>query len=172
MEHYLGVKLVQARSMTRAEFADLTGLTVVDGDETRAGYLVQYKDGYQSWSPKEAFEEAYLPLDADESRITQDVIDAMVSETSGRQIDPKTTLVTTVCKTGFVLHEASSCVDPANYDTETGIAMGVKTIKNKLWFALGFVLQWARFGLKQAEQPDRPADKAAAGIGGAKQVED
>lgn len=29
-----------------------------------AGYAVKYADGYQSWSPKAAFEEAYQPLHA------------------------------------------------------------------------------------------------------------
>ena len=28
------------------------------------GYLVEYKDGYRSWSPQEAFEEAYRPAES------------------------------------------------------------------------------------------------------------
>lgn len=30
----------------------------------KPGYAVTYKDGYKSWSPKEAFEEAYRPLNS------------------------------------------------------------------------------------------------------------
>ena len=29
----------------------------------KPGYKVKYKDGYESWSPKEVFEEAYRELD-------------------------------------------------------------------------------------------------------------
>lgn len=32
--------------------------------DDQVGYGVKYADGYQSWCPKEAFEEAYQPLDA------------------------------------------------------------------------------------------------------------
>lgn len=32
--------------------------------EDKPGYAVKYADGYTSWSPKAAFEEAYQPLDA------------------------------------------------------------------------------------------------------------
>lgn len=48
-QQYYGTKLVEAWPDYR------------DGGE---GYGVKYKDGYISWSPKEAFEEAYQPLDA------------------------------------------------------------------------------------------------------------
>jgi hypothetical protein len=33
------------------------------GAEAESGYAVKYADGYTSWSPKAAFEEAYRPLD-------------------------------------------------------------------------------------------------------------
>lgn len=45
MKHYIGVKMVQAEPMEK------------DG---KAGYKVVYPDGYESWSPKEVFEEAYF----------------------------------------------------------------------------------------------------------------
>lgn len=44
MKWYVGVKMVQAEPMEK------------DGKE---GYKVVYADGYESWSPKEVFEEAY-----------------------------------------------------------------------------------------------------------------
>lgn len=36
----------------------------VHGETGREGYVVRYADGYESWSPKEAFEEAYRACDA------------------------------------------------------------------------------------------------------------
>lgn len=32
--------------------------------ESKPGYGIIYEDGYQSWSPKKVFEDAYQPLDA------------------------------------------------------------------------------------------------------------
>lgn len=51
MRNYIGVKIVKAE------------LEVKDGN---LGYKVVYPDGYVSWSPKEAFEKAYRPLDCED----------------------------------------------------------------------------------------------------------
>jgi len=48
MKTYIGVKVVKAVPMEK------------DG---QPGYKVKYKDGYESWSPKDVFEEAYRELD-------------------------------------------------------------------------------------------------------------
>jgi hypothetical protein len=32
-------------------------------DDSEDGYAVKYEDGYISWSPKEVFEKAYVPID-------------------------------------------------------------------------------------------------------------
>lgn len=45
MKHYIGVKHIKAEPQEK------------DG---KAGYKVVYDDGYESWSPKEAFEKAYF----------------------------------------------------------------------------------------------------------------
>lgn len=47
MTQYIGTKLI------RAETADREG---------KDGYKVLYADGYESWSPKAVFEEAYRPV--------------------------------------------------------------------------------------------------------------
>lgn len=64
MKKYIGTKTVYAQPMT-AEEAKEKGYKV--GDNTGNGYEVEYKDGYKSWSPGQAFEEAYrvaeTPLD-------------------------------------------------------------------------------------------------------------
>ena len=62
-EEYIGTKRVEAVPMTRGEYAELSGrnsiLTEKGESSSDAGYLVKYPDGYQSWSPKKAFEDAY-----------------------------------------------------------------------------------------------------------------
>ena len=59
---YIGVKIVGATPMGRAEFEIKHGRNV-GGDKTGDGYEVTYEGGYQAWSPKEAFESAYRPVD-------------------------------------------------------------------------------------------------------------
>lgn len=69
MKTYIGTKVVKAEPMTHGE-ANKRGLlqpnrTVRDADAP--GYLVEYDNGYQSWSPKDVFDKAYSiaesPLD-------------------------------------------------------------------------------------------------------------
>jgi GMP synthase-like glutamine amidotransferase len=72
MNRYIGVKLINAKAMSREEYNELRGWTVpADENPEDAGYLVEYVDGgkanteqfagYVSWSPKDVFERAYRP---------------------------------------------------------------------------------------------------------------
>ena len=72
MEKFIGTKIVQAYPAYR--YTMLSGCYVyVPHDEDNPqmlgatacedGYRVIYQDGYQSWSPKEAFEQAYRQVD-------------------------------------------------------------------------------------------------------------
>lgn len=60
----------------------------------------------------------------------------------------KTTLVRVVLPTGFELVEASACVDHENYSEKYGAEICMEKIKARLWFLMGFTLQWAHKGLK------------------------
>ena len=147
MKSYLGVKVLKAKLMTLGDYNAYRGWKIpANEDKEREGYLVQYSDEYESWSPKEAFESAYLPLE-DPTKITQAEIEAFVLAAEDSQIDEKTTLVKMNTVTGFVQYEVSSCVDPANYDHALGVELATKRITDRLWPMLGFVLQWGRFGL-------------------------
>ena len=132
---YIGIKLISAIPSTK------------DGQE---GYTVKYPDGYISWSPKEQFESAYLPLSSDEGKICIEDLRSMTARVDAENLaDGKTTLVKRELVTGFVQYETSSCVDPKNYDPVLGADIAVKRMDTGLWFALGFVLQWAKYGLKK-----------------------
>lgn len=68
MKQYIGVKIIQAEPGTMAEaVARKNGLPKEDfkenGNADKEGYIVQYPDGYVSWSPKKTFEEAYRRCD-------------------------------------------------------------------------------------------------------------
>ena len=62
MRQYICTKTVWAEPMSRKE-AEKRGLVrdvEPDNVPDEPGYHVLYKDGYQSWSPKEAFEDGYV----------------------------------------------------------------------------------------------------------------
>lgn len=63
MQRYLGVKLIEAQP------AFMLDGTIYPKDKPypramglKDGYQVVYPDGYESWSPKATFEEAYRPI--------------------------------------------------------------------------------------------------------------
>ena len=61
MKAYIGAKIIQAEPMDELTFLkQFKGIE--EKHETRPGYHVRYPDGYDSWSPKEVFEEAYRPV--------------------------------------------------------------------------------------------------------------
>ena len=61
MKHYIGTKEIQARPMNRGEYNEYRGWPIpADESAQDEGYLVKYSpDGYESWSPKQVFEQAY-----------------------------------------------------------------------------------------------------------------
>ena len=65
MKKYIGTKIIEAVPAIRKG-----GKVYEEGwpipksmDPTEEGYKVRYPDGYESWSPKDVFNEAYRPTD-------------------------------------------------------------------------------------------------------------
>lgn len=59
MKRYIGVKIVEARPINRGDYNTYRGWSIMaDEDPDDAGYLVKYPDGYESWCPKNTFDEA------------------------------------------------------------------------------------------------------------------
>lgn len=149
MNHYLGVKLIQAEPMTRGVYNALRGWTVpADENPEDDGYRVVYPDGYQSWSPKAQFEEAYLCLGDDPSRIGDADCERFIHYAEASKLGEKTSLVFADLRNGFRIVESSSCVEPGNFDHEIGTSICFERINSKISWLLGFVLQWGRTGLK------------------------
>jgi len=151
MKYYIAVKAVNAVSMSLGEYNQFRGWTIPkDEDPDTQGYLVEYSDGYKSWSPAKAFESSHLEID-DPTKITEADIDRFIGNSeetvSVSKLDEKTTLVKLIPRTGFVQYEVSSCVDPKNYDELLGVEICMKRIRSRLWPMLGFILQWANNGL-------------------------
>lgn len=64
---FIGSKIIKARPMTHFDFLKLKGKEIPD-HEDQNGYLVEYQNNYQSWSPKNIFDNAYreiLPSEKD-----------------------------------------------------------------------------------------------------------
>lgn len=63
MEKYIGIKKIEAEPMTRGAYNEYRGWTIPkDENPSDEGYIVKYSDDYVSWSPKQAFEEAYSKI--------------------------------------------------------------------------------------------------------------
>lgn len=60
MKKYIGTKMIEAKEMSRGDYNVYKSWTIpADENPKDEGYLVKYSDGYESWSPKKQFEEAY-----------------------------------------------------------------------------------------------------------------
>ena len=62
MSMYIGTKIVKAMPMTMTEAQEVLGREIKPATVELDGYLVEYKDGYMSWSPKSVFDDAYRKL--------------------------------------------------------------------------------------------------------------
>lgn len=138
MKSYIGCKLVSAEPMEK------------DGKE---GYKVVYADGYESWSPKETFEKAYIEVNDNKDlpsgvSIGQTMVDDMIDCVETITMGDCTTVCRIILKNGFVIVESSSCVDPKNYSESMGREICINHAKDKIWELLGFLLQSAAYGFK------------------------
>lgn len=67
---YIGCKIIKAKPMTECGFINkIKNEDVPQNQEDREGYLVEYPDGYKSWSPKEVFENAYRAMTTSEVQL-------------------------------------------------------------------------------------------------------
>lgn len=150
MKSYIGVKSIEAMPMTFGEYNSKRGWPVEDGVSNKEGYLVRYTDGYESWSPKDVFEASYFPITVPNRLTPQDIENFMGNNVETSTVGPKSTMVQVTMRNGWEDFEVSSCVDPDNYDEAVGKDCALECVKHRLWKYLGFVLQWARYGLKHS----------------------
>lgn len=117
------------------------------------GYKVIYPGGYTSWSPKDVFEKAYLPVSINENlktaapSISRQMVDDFIDSTEVRTMGDKCTVVRATLCNGFEIVESSACVSAENYDEGLGAEICIEKIKDRIWFLLGFLLQTAVNGV-------------------------
>lgn len=129
--------------------------------DSKEGYKVVYPDGYESWSPKDAFEKAYLKIIPNRTlkssvSISQQMVDDFIQSINVDTLGTKTTVVQTILVNGFEITETCACVDPDNYSEEIGKEICLDKIKDMIWAYLGFLLQTGVNGIKPAEEDDLP----------------
>lgn len=145
----IGVKMVDLVPMTAREAND-KGHRIGEHSFETEGYEVTYPDGYKSWSPKEVADAAYFPIDDENGQMIKPTdIERFIAAEDAEKLGTKTTIVSIRTLTGFESHGLSSCVDPSRYDINIDKKFAKKKAVDAIWAGLGFVLQWAKFGLKQ-----------------------
>ena len=156
MKKYIGTKLIEAEEALRVN-GNVQPLDwpVPSGSTVEYGYKVRYADGYESFSPKDVFEAAYLPLEpnkklkTDAPSISQKMVNEFIDEIHVSTLGEKTTVVRAVLVNGFEIVESSSCVSKENYDQNLGRDICMEKIMGKVWYLLGFLLQTAVGGVEK-----------------------
>lgn len=154
MSKFIGVKMIDAVPMTAIEAVKKGYRSNVTTDGINApGYEVTYEDGYKSWTPAEVFERSYYPIqDSNGEMLYRNDVEGFIDKVESIKVGAKTTNTTVTCLTGYEIHGQSACVKPENYDMAIGETYAKPKAMDAIWAHLGFVLQWAKYGLKPKEE--------------------
>lgn len=145
----INIEMLELKPMI-AEEARTLGYKVPDVlYSTDRGYEITYPDGTKTWSLKEEVDSIYYVLskDNDGTKILKEDVENFITDIDVTTIGEKTTVVNAHTRSGFDTVRHSSCVDPKNYSEELGKQYAMEEVVNDIWAHLGFVLQWAKYGI-------------------------
>lgn len=145
----IGIKMVELQPMFSGE-ARIKGYKVLESlGDNELGYEVTYLDGYKSWTPKDIADATYYKLskDNDGTKVLKEDVENFITDVEVMTVGEKTTVVNAHTRSGFDTVRHSSCVDPKNYSEELGKQYAMEEVVDDLWAHLGFVLQWAKYGI-------------------------
>ena len=155
MKKYIGTKLIQAEPAYRIDGKIYLKSGAVPRVMNREdGYKVVYQDGYESWSPKDVFETAYLPVTVNENlrtdapSISPRMVNDFIRNIEVITLSDVTTVVRAVLRNGFEIVESTSCISDDAYDEHQRALMCLERIKNKVEMLLGFLIQTAVHGIQ------------------------
>lgn len=141
IKEVIGIKLMDEQG--RALYVDIDYLEKHRPRE--GGYFVKYEDGYQSFSPADAFESGYTELPSDNKVTKEQILNLIVDEQY--HVFPGTTL--TVCcltlKNGYTITGESACVDPANFNAADGQFYAKEKAVDEIWKLEGYRLREAMY---------------------------
>ena len=159
MSKFIGVKMVEAVPMTASEAIN-KGYRIGNSIPDAIGYEVTYPDGYKSWCPADVFERSYYPIqDSNGEMLYRNDVEGFIDKVESIKIGAKTTNTTITCLTGYEVHGQSACVKPENYDTAIGETYAKPKAMDAIWAHLGFVLQWAKYGLNKTNKEEESVNK-------------
>jgi hypothetical protein len=131
MKKYIGTKIISAEPFVK------------DGKD---GYTVVYKDGYISWSPKEAFEEAYEAIDDIPNSLDIGYLESVIANIAFKEVEgTTTTLCILTLKNGYTVIGKSACIDKAAFNAEIGRDIAYGDAFEKIWELEGYRLTQHRF---------------------------
>ena len=155
----IGIKMVDLQLMTAKEAIE-KGYKVGNCTPEDMGYEVLYPDGYKSWCPKNIADSAYFKIeDENGNKISPKDIENFIAYSELTKVGTKTTNITLTTITGFEVNGQASCVKAEDHDLSIGAKYARPKAEDVIWLCLGFVLQWAKYGLntksKFAVDPDK-----------------
>lgn len=152
MSKFIGIKMVDAVEMTAGE-ARAKGYRVVqDFVDKTAGFEVTYTSGNKSWFPADVFQKYFYKLaDVNGDKISDKDVKYFIKKIDNVKVGTKTTNTTLTCLTGFEVHGQASCVKAEDFDINVGANYAQLKAEDKIWECLGFVLQWAKYGLDKKD---------------------
>lgn len=98
---------------------------------------------------REANDKGYKLEDPAGDVLKENDIKRFIKGIENVKVGTKTTNTTLTCLTGFEVHGQAACVKPENFDLNVGSNYARIKAEDKIWEGLGFVLQWAKYGLKK-----------------------
>lgn len=115
------------------------------------GYYVQYADGYESYSPKEAFEGGYTIAEDLPERITLLDIEALVVDEFYDHPTSTLTRCVLILNNGYTVTGESACANPSIFDAKKGQKYAKDDALEKVWPLEGYLLKqkmWEAGGKK------------------------
>ena len=117
------------------------------------GKVVKLPTGLEFFCSDEFFKKNFIIINDNDS-LPEESIDAFIKNITFQKLGEKTLLAHATLVNGFEIVEASSCVNPDNYDEEIGKSICLDKIRSKVWQLLGFLLQTGVGGVNLVEKID------------------
>ena len=145
----INVEMLEVKPMVAQEARELGYKVPNVLYSTDMGYEITYPDGSKTWCLKEELDSTYYLLSEnnDGTKVLKEDVENFITNVEVMKVSEKTTIVNAHTLTGFDTVRHSSCVDPKNYSEELGKQYAMEEVVNYLWAHLGFVLQWAKYGI-------------------------
>jgi len=151
-------KTVNAEQITSIETVEESGLqiaTLASGetaslpenpryDPVEGDYLVSYTDGYQSISPRKAFEEGYSVVTDLPEKLTAESVEAVIRLEEYFKSELLTICVLTL-KNGFKVTGTSACASPSIYSEVKGREYARIEAVKEIWPIEGYLLKQRMF---------------------------